>query len=168
MVESSPLATVARLAGTAASDDAPLRVAELFRQWRVPMARLAFVLTGDSGRADEIVQEAFLQVHARWDRIANPVAYLRTAVVNGCRSHHRRAAAERRLPRDRPEEAYLVADELGDALAALHRRYRAVLALKYFCDLADDEIATVLHIRPATVRTRQRRALALLRKELQP
>jgi RNA polymerase sigma factor (sigma-70 family) len=62
----------------------------------------------------------------------------------------------------------LGADELSDALANLDHRYRAVLALKYFCDLADDEVATVLRIRPATVRTRQRRALALLRKELQP
>lgn len=39
-------------------------VAELFRTWREPMARLAFVLTSDSSRSDEIVQDAFLKVHA--------------------------------------------------------------------------------------------------------
>jgi DNA-directed RNA polymerase specialized sigma24 family protein len=143
-------------------------VAELFRVWRLPMARLAYVLTGDASRADEIVQDAFLKVHARWARIDNPIAYLRTAVVNGCRSHHRRAAIERRRPPEPVGVAYLGADELSDALATLHHRYRAVLALKYFCDLADDEVAEILHVRPATVRTRQRRALAQLRKELQP
>jgi RNA polymerase sigma factor (sigma-70 family) len=143
-------------------------VAELFREWRLPMARLAYLLTSDAGRADEIVQDAFLKVHASWDRIDNPIAYLRTAVVNGCRSHHRRVAIERRRPPEPAGVALLGADELSDALANLDHRYRAVLALKYFCDLADDEVATVLRIRPATVRTRQRRALALLRKELQP
>jgi RNA polymerase sigma factor (sigma-70 family) len=143
-------------------------VADLFRQWRLPMARLAFVLTGDAGRADEIVQDAFLKVHTHWRTIDNPVGYLRRAVVNGCRSHHRRVAVERRRPPEPAGVAVMAADELSDALASLHHRYRAVLALKYFCDLADDEVASVLHIRPATVRTRQRRALAQLRKELQP
>ena len=77
------------------------------------MARLAYVLTGDAGRADEIVQDAFLKVHARWDRIDNPIAYLRTAVVNGCRvapspRRHRATpsarARRRRLARGRRAE----------------------------------------------------------------
>ena len=144
------------------------QLAELFREWRLPMARLAYVLTSDAGRADEIVQDAFLKLHARWARIDNPIAYLRTAVVNGCRSHLRRVAVERRRRPDRAAVVQLAADELSDALTALHLRYRAVLALKYFCDLADDEVAAALHIRPGTVRTRLRRALALLRRELQP
>ena len=147
--------------------DGATGVAELFRQWRLPMARLAYVLTSDASHADEIVQDAFLKVHARWDRIDNPIAYLRTAVVNGCRSHHRRSAIERRRPPEPAGVAWLEADELSDALATLHLRYRAVLALKYFCDLADDEVARVC-TPPGHRPTRQRRALALLRKELQP
>ncbi len=168
MADPHPLTASPRLMSKAVGAIHGPGVAELFREWRLPMARLAYVLTSDASRADEIVQDAFLKVHAGWDRIDNPIAYLRTAVINGCRSHHRRVAVERRRPPEPAGVAWLEADELSDALATLHLRYRAVLALKYFCDLADDEVATVLHIRPATVRTRQRRALALLRKELQP
>ena len=139
----------------------------LFIEWREPMARLAYVLTGDAFRSDEIVQEAFLQLHAKWDRIDNPVGYLRTAVVNGCRSNHRHLAVVRRSPRPRPDVAVLAAHELGDALAKLDYPYRAVLALRFYCDLTDDEIAAELGIRRATVRTRVRRALMKLRKEIE-
>src|SRR5687767_5128913 len=61
----------------------------VFRQWRVPMVRLAFVITHDESVADEIVQDAFLKLHTAWAHVHNPVGYLRTAVVNGCCSHHR-------------------------------------------------------------------------------
>ncbi len=131
------------------------------------MARLAYVLTSDASRSDEIVQDAFLKVHANWQRIENPVGYLRTAVVNGCRSHHRHVFVVRRTPAERERVAHLVADELGDSIATLDYSYRAALALRYFCDLTDDEIAAALDIRPATVRTRIRRALMKLRKEIE-
>ena len=58
-------------------------------------------------------------------------------------------------------------DELGDALAKLPFPQRAVLSLRYFCDLTDREIAATLDIRPATVRTRIHRALTQLRKEIE-
>lgn len=143
-------------------------VADVFRQWRQPMARLAYVLTSDAERSDEIVQDAFLKLHTHWDRVDNPVGYLRTTVVNGCRSHHRRRAVERRVPVDRPAVASLAARELDDAIAKLDHKYRVVLALKYFADLSDDDIAATLGLRPASVRTRIHRALAKLRQEIEP
>ncbi len=54
----------------------PGDVAELFRLYRVPMIRMAYVLTSDSAIAEEIVQDAFLKVHASWPRLDNPVGYL--------------------------------------------------------------------------------------------
>lgn len=132
---------------------------ELFRTWRGPMSRLAYVLTNDAARSDEIVQEAFLQLYARWERVDNPAGYLRTAVVNGCRSNQRHLAVVRRTPNERPGVVAFAADELGDALATLDYPYCAVLALRFYCDLSDDEIANALSIRRATVRTRVRRAL---------
>lgn len=69
---------------------------------------------------------------------------------------------------DRASVTTLAADELSDAVAKLDYPYRAALALRYLCDLGDDEIAKVLGIRPATVRTRVRRALIKLRKEIEP
>jgi RNA polymerase sigma factor (sigma-70 family) len=58
--------------------------------------------------------------------------------------------------------------ELDDALAKLPYRRRAALALRYFCDLPDSEIAVALDVRPATVRSLIHRGLADLRKEITP
>ena len=141
-------------------------VSELFRTHREPMARLAYVLTSNAEVSDEIVQDAFLTVYRNWDRIADPVAYLRTAVINGCHSHHRHLRVERRAPVTRERFSSLAPNELGDALAKLPYPRRAVLALRYFCDLTDLEIAQILGCRPATVRSRISRGLADLRKEI--
>jgi RNA polymerase sigma factor (sigma-70 family) len=148
--------------------DPPGTVAELYQLQRLPMARLAFVLTGSSSFADEIVQEAFLKVHVNWASIENPGGYLRTAVVNGCRSYHRHQAVLERTPLSPPVHATLVHRELDDALAKLPYRRRAALALRYFCDLPDSEIAVALDVRPATVRSLIHRGLADLRKEITP
>lgn len=143
-------------------------ISDLFRAQRRPMARLAYVLTRDAEVSDEIVQDAFLRLHARWDAIDNPVAYLRTTVINGCHSHHRHLRVVRSAPGDVTVHGALGADELSDALDQLPYEQRAVLALRYFCDFDDVEIARILGIRRATVRTRAHRALAHLRKEIEP
>ncbi len=144
----------------------PPDVGELFRTHRRPMTQLAYLLTSDSSMADEVVQDAFVKVHTNWGSIKNPVGYLRKAVVNGCHSHHRHRAVVRRSPPPRPEAAALVADEVSDALAKLPYRQRAALALRYFADLPDEEIATALSVRPATVRSLIHRGLGTLRKEI--
>ena len=144
-------------------------ITELFGSKREPMARLAYVLTRNPEIADELVQDAFLQLHRNWGRVAQPVAYLRTAVVNGCHSHHRHLRVVRDAPVYRPDpsaEPQRFDDELDRALARLPFEQRAVLALRYFDDLDDVEIAAALGIRRSTVRTRAHRALAQLRKEI--
>jgi RNA polymerase sigma factor (sigma-70 family) len=146
------------------------RVAELFRTQREPMTRLAYVLTRDPELSDEVVQDAFLRLHASWSRVDNPAGYLRTAVVNACHSHHRHLHVVRRTPIERVDHHEIaLTDPSGDlnaALAALPFEQRAVLALRYFSDLHDDDIAAALGIRRATVRSRARRALDQLRKEI--
>lgn len=146
-------------------------VAELFRTRRQPMARLAYVLTHNGDLADEIVQDAFLRLHANWAGVEQPSAYLRRAVVNGCHSHHRHLAVVRRTPIEpatpAPAADHATTDDrLTAALAELSFDHRTILALRYFCDLDDVEIATTLGIGRATVRTRAHRALDRLRKEL--
>ena len=59
------------------------------------MVRLAVALTGSDVLAEDLVQDAFVRVHAHWDRIERPRPYLRVAVVNACRSAGRRTALER-------------------------------------------------------------------------
>lgn len=150
--------------------DADLAFADLFADERDGMVRLGTLLVGSVAIAEEIVQEAFMAVRARWDDIDRPGAYLRTTVVNGCSEVLRRRTLENRVQIDRVEsvEAILPTQliELRDALERLSDRQRVVMVLRYFVDLSDREIARTMEIRPSTVRSLRRRALVILRKEL--
>lgn len=148
--------------------DAPDAFAALYRERYEPMVRLAYLLTGSNEVAEELVQEAFVKVHRNWDRADVPVAYLRTAVVNLCRSWHRRRFLEReRRPELAPREhEELAADEMWDVLAALRPRQRAALVLKFYEGLPEAEIAEVLGVRPGTVKSLVHRGLAQLRKRM--
>lgn len=145
-------------------------IADLYRREREPMARLAFLLVRDVELADEIVHDAFVRLHDHYGRVRNPAGYVRTAVVNGCHSHHRHLRVVRGAPIERSAPAEIKIDhldgELDEALSQLSHDHRVVLALRYFCDLDDHDIAQILGVRPATVRTRAHRALERLRKEI--
>jgi RNA polymerase sigma factor (sigma-70 family) len=133
------------------------------------MRRLAYLMTGQSAVAEEIVHDAFLRVHDRWQDIDTPAGYLRTTVVNLCRAWGNRVVmARERTPRsggsvDPPE-----LDETWDLLARLPHDQRVVLVLRYYEDLSDGDIAAFMGCKPATVRTRIHRALRKLRKEMTP
>lgn len=143
---------------------------ELFAREHRPMVRLATLLVGSSHLAEEVVQDAFASVDARWDEIDRPGAYLRTVVVNGSRAVLRRRELEQRtrdlhvVEQDDHIPTRLL--ELRDALDQLSERQRAVIVLRYFVDLPDAEIASTLGCRPSTVRSLARRALHALREEL--
>ncbi len=128
--------------------------------------RLATALTGERAVAEELVQEAFLEVSKRWADIDNPGGYLRTVLVNRCRNHHRRAElGRRRVPPPPPlavDEPEL--DEMWTALAGIPKRRRMALVLRYYEDLPVAEIARLLDCRPGTVSSLLHRGLADLRK----
>ena len=128
------------------------------------LLRVAFVLTGSGPTAEDVVHDVFAQVGPRLDTLAEPVAYLRVAVVNRCRSLHRRTVAAPRP--DQPADVLMDVEliELRDALIALPIRQRSAIVLRYLCDLPEEEIATILKCRGATVRTLVRRGLAELRE----
>jgi DNA-directed RNA polymerase specialized sigma24 family protein len=67
-------------------------VGELFAERYAPMVRLAFLLTGSNEVAEDLVQDCFARLHRKARRIDVPAAYLRTMVVNACRSWHRTRA----------------------------------------------------------------------------
>jgi RNA polymerase sigma-70 factor (sigma-E family) len=141
---------------------------ELYEQQYLAMVRLAVALTGSEAAAEDIVQEAFVRVHARWDRIDLPLPYLRRAVVNACRSARRRATRERTvLGIQRVPANSLEADELFDALAMLPPRQRAALVLKFYEGLPQAEIADVLGCREGTVASLVHRGLAGLRRVIE-
>jgi RNA polymerase sigma factor (sigma-70 family) len=128
------------------------------------LLRVAFVLTGSGPAAEDVVHDVFAKVGPRMDTLADPAAYLRVAVVNRCRSLHRREVAAPRPDRtgDAVMEVGLV--ELRDALVALPIRQRTAIVLRYLCDLPEEEIAATLKCRRPTVRTLIHRGLANLRE----
>jgi RNA polymerase sigma factor (sigma-70 family) len=130
------------------------------------LLRVAFVLTGSGAAAEDVVHDVFCRVGPRIAQLDNPAAYLRVAVVNQCRSIHRRML---RAPRpDRPPEVVLDTGltELSDALQELPARQRTAIVLRYLCDLPEREIAEILDCRPTTVRTLIHRGLADLRTRI--
>jgi RNA polymerase sigma-70 factor (sigma-E family) len=145
-------------------DDKPNSFEALYTEAYARMVRLAHLLVGSNARAEELVQDAFVRVYARWDGIEHPKAYLRQAVVNACRSHRRRHLRESNW---RPEHVPAgVADEvndLRDLLAKLSGRQRAAIVLRYYEDLPEAEIAALLGCRPGTVKSLLARGLAQLR-----
>lgn len=126
------------------------------------LLRVAYVLTGSGAAAEDVVHDVFCRVGPRIAELENPVPYLRVAVVNQCRSIHRRLV---RAPRfDTPDpvlDGRLI--ELQDALRSLNERQRTAVVLRYLCDLPDVEIADLIGCRVGTVRTLIHRGLAELR-----
>lgn len=144
---------------------------ELYRDHFGPLARLAALLTGSPAVAEEIVQDAFVHCRSALADAERPAAYLRVAVVNGCRSfHRRRAVALGRWPRagvltERTEPELR---ELADVLGLLPVRQRTVLVLRYYADLSEGEIAEAIGCRPGTVKSLAHRGLARLRELIEP
>ncbi len=108
-----------------------------------------------------------MQLQLRWNTVERPGAYLRTAVVNGCRGYHRRLRRERASYADLVSTATLPETPVVlDVLATLPYRQRAALVLRFYEDRPDEEIAALLDCRPATVRSHIRRGLQAMRKVL--
>jgi RNA polymerase sigma factor (sigma-70 family) len=174
----------ARLSPGAAS-----AVTTLYAEHALGLVRLAVVLTGDRGAAEDIVQDAFLGLYRRWDHLADtaaPLAYLRVSVVNGCRSTLRRRSrlwlgatadfAEEAAGDDgntgygggtalaeSPEARALLGDEqraVAAALRQLPRRQREAVVLRYYLDLSEEETARVMGVSRGTVKSATHRALA--------
>lgn len=141
---------------------------DLYREQLQPMVRLAHLLTAGSPFAEELVQDAFLRVHARWGRIDHPRAYLRRAVVNAAASHRRRLVLERRHQVVVDEAVVQPVDELRDAVARLPQRQRAAVVLRYYEGLPDAEVADALGCRVPAVKSLLHRALRDLRKVVEP
>jgi RNA polymerase sigma-70 factor (sigma-E family) len=154
------------------SGSAAESLAEVFRCRRSELVRLGAFILGDRAAAEDIVQDVFLRMHQRVERLADlddPLPYLRGAVVNGCRSVlRRRLLIRRHADKDQPcpplsaEEAMLLSEDRRQVLAALARlpaRRREVLVLRY-AGLSEAEIAATLGISTGTVKSTAARGLA--------
>jgi RNA polymerase sigma-70 factor (sigma-E family) len=151
---------------------------DTFTAWaaarRRALVRSAFLLTGDHGRAEDLVQQALMKVAERWNRLAdgNPDAYARTIMYRDHVSWWRRhkhggrglddaILSVREMPRDgRDLDQGLV---LEQALSRLTPKQRAVLVLRFYEDMSERDTARALGVSPGTVKSQTSAALRNLR-----
>jgi RNA polymerase sigma factor (sigma-70 family) len=145
---------------------------ELFADQHQRLYRALYLIVGNSHEAEELMQDAFLHVLERWDRIENPAGYLYRSAFNSTRSRFRRLqlAAKRTLSLGEPEDPFAAADlrdEIVRALRDLPERQRTALVLLDLLDFRSQEAADVLRVAPATVRSLASHARAALRLSME-
>jgi RNA polymerase sigma factor (sigma-70 family) len=167
-------------AGSQLSDqDGEQLVASLYKSHALAMVRTALLLLGDKTAAEDVVQDAFIGLYRAIPKLESTdkaVAYLRASVVNGCRSVHRGRRRVLNLHGHyqsdvwSAESAVMAREDIRlalDAVSRLPRRAREILALRYYLDMSDREIAAALAISRGNVSATASRALAALARELE-
>ena len=141
------------------------------------LLRTAYLLTGDHGAAEDLVQTALMRAYRHWGRIRRedaPEVYVRRVLVTAnisasrrrrIREHTTAIVPERRRVDDH-QDTYAVRDELWQAVRAMPSRMRAVLVLRYFDDMSEAEVAAALGCAVGTVKSQISRGLARLRVDL--
>jgi RNA polymerase sigma-70 factor (sigma-E family) len=166
------------LSQAAASAEGPVEA--LYTEHAVGLIRLAYLMLGDRPAAEDVVQDAFCNLYRAWGRLADParaLPYVRSSVLNACRSALRRRVVGRRVtpamyapPVISAEAAALGLAErqqVMQAVRALPGRQREALVLRFYLDLPEPEIAQIMGVQPSTVRSATHRALKALAKTLE-
>ena len=148
----------------------------LYRAHAAEALRLGYLLTGDRGLAEDLVQDAFVKVLGRFHDLRNRDAfwwYLRRTIVNLSTSYFRRRGVERAwLARQRSDQSAPAPHDLGErdrlrvALMRLRPEQRAAVVLRFYEDLSEADTAEALGIPVGTVKSTVSRALERLRNEL--
>lgn len=157
--------------------DADTALEQLYAAHYASLVRMAVLLLRDQPLAEDVVQDSFVALHGRWDRVdpAAAPAYLRRTVLNRSRSalRHRTVVARHRpdpaapgAPADEPVLQQERRSRVLDALAALPTRQREVLVLRYYVELSEKDIASTLGISRGAVKSHASRAAVALRRSL--
>lgn len=152
---------------------------EEFAAARIPhLYRAAWLLCGDTHRAEDLVQETLAKVYERMhrrlgQRIDNPAGYAQTTLVRTYISSTRRRSSTERPMAELPDSEQPGDDNdlrmtLAGALAQLQPHDRAVLVMRFLDDLSVAEVAHRLDISDVAVRSRTSRALDRLRTVFGP
>jgi RNA polymerase sigma-70 factor (sigma-E family) len=149
------------------------RLGEWFAAEYEPLLRFAYFLTGEATAAEDLVQDAFVRLY-RADRGIEEAgfrAYARRTIANLHHSRFRRVVVERRFlsGSHRAHDAHLPepTDHVWQAILALPRGQRACVALRFYEDMTEQEIATTLGVSAGTVKTQLHRAMQRLREALE-
>ena len=137
----------------------------LYRDHWDGMVRLAFVMVDDLAVAEELAQDAFARVYRARESVRDPLPYLRSAVYNACRNHHRARRKEWRNASPTTDQPPF-GDHVIDAVRRLATKPRSLVVLRYYAGLTDSEIAETTGLPIGTVKSTLHRALAQLREEL--
>jgi RNA polymerase sigma-70 factor (sigma-E family) len=143
-----------------------------------PLLRAVYLIVRDASAAEDVVQETLMRVARRWPRVRrmrHPIAYARRIAVNLALDEHaargregaaleREGVALERGGVDGNRRVEQHADLIA-ALSTLSPRARAVIALRYYGDLSEAQVADALGCSVGTVKTTTSRALATLRKQ---
>jgi RNA polymerase sigma-70 factor (sigma-E family) len=159
--------------GPGGEADAAGAVTALYQAHALGLVRLAYVMLGSRASAEDVVQEAFYGLYRRWDRLSDKgraLSYVRSSVLNGCRTALRRRPARdidavHQPPEISAEAAALTSEERREVMQAVRRlpgRQREALVLRFYLDEPEAEIARVMGISQGTVRSTTHRALVAL------
>lgn len=152
--------------------------ATLYETHRDRAYRVAVGLCRERALAEEVVSEVFLRAYAPWKegRVEDLWPYLRRSVVNHVYGTYRRRWAERRAEAravallsevSSDEQRTVDRATLGPAIARLSAGQRAIIVLRYYEDLSQEQTAAVLGVSPGTVKAQSSRAVARLRTLLE-
>jgi RNA polymerase sigma-70 factor (sigma-E family) len=138
------------------------------------LLRSAWLLTGDTGRAEDLLQTALTKAWRNWPDIEQPEAYVRRILFTTYASAWRRkwrgelpggTVPEVVNPHDMASDV-ATRDLVTRALGRLTRRARAIVVLRYIEDRPVAEVAELMGCSPETVKSLASRAMATLRAEL--
>ncbi|KQW49244.1 hypothetical protein ASC77_11185 [Nocardioides sp. Root1257] len=150
---------------------------EFFRASWPRLYRTAYAVAGDAASAEDALQGAYMKAYASWRRVSraeHPEAYVRRIVVNEILGTRRLGWWQRERPHAAPEPPGRVAppdvgivqhDAVWSAVQGLPPRQRAVVVLRYYEDLSEEQIAEVLGCSRGTVKSQASAALANLRRD---
>ena len=159
--------------------EARQHVSALYRTHALALVKLAVLMTGDQPTAEDVVQDAFLGLYRRWSALHDAdkaLGYLRSSVLNGCRSVHRVRFRRRGITLDAPADSVSAEDiaMLGEAnrevLVAIRRlpaRQRESVVLRYYLDMSEAQAAQAMGVSRGTVKSATSRGIAALARMLE-
>jgi RNA polymerase sigma-70 factor (sigma-E family) len=173
------VADPAALGSVQADWDADRAVTALYSTHYRSLVRLAALLVRDVATAEEVVQDSFVAMHGGWRRLRDSdkaLSYLRQSVVNRSRSVLRhRVVVDRNAPKPAPDMpsaehgafALLERSAVVSALRTLPPRQREALVLRYYGDMSEAQIASIMGISRGAVKSHTARAMSALRSVLE-
>ncbi|MGL5810211.1 MAG: SigE family RNA polymerase sigma factor [Nocardioides sp.] len=150
---------------------------EFVRSWWAYLYRTAYLLVGERGHAEDLLQASLTKTYLAWPRLRDPAAapaYTRKAIFTQASSWFRRRSWQSEVPHgelpepsDTPMPGGIAIEERWEVLEALRQlspRQRAVIVLRYYEEMSVDETATVLGCSTGTVKRHGFDALSRLRE----